>query len=216
MIVSPYNNVLVKIESKFVSSVSNALKMAALNPGVQINPADFVNVTGEVVAIPRKISDRYDYQGFSTKDIKVGDIAIFSYAVIFSFIEHTDGNATYKNVFWYKGTDYWKVDIQNLYGVIRDKKIIMVNGFCMVGNMSQPSLIVMPNSQKKTTKASTATLTHIGNNLEGVRKINAEPGDLVHYNPSKLIEYKINDKKFGILRQKDILGVEIGGYSYIS
>jgi co-chaperonin GroES (HSP10) len=212
---APFNNLLVKIETKFIQEVTHAIRMANLNHGTQINPADYVSITGEIVSLPKKIMDRYDYNGFSLKDIRIGDIAIFSYAIIFTFVEKADGEATYKNMFYYAGNEYWKVDIQNLYGVIRNGKIIMVNGYCMVEQMSQPSMIILPASEKRKIRASTATLTQIGNNLEGEKTISAYPGDKVHYNPNKLIEYSIGEKKFGILRQKDIAGVEIGGYSHL-
>lgn len=216
MIISPFNNVLVAIDQKFIAEVTNAIRMANLNNGSQINPADFVQIIGTIVSVPKMISERHDYKGFSVKDLKVGDKAIFSYTVIFSFIEGEDGNATYKNVFWYKGKDYWKVDIQSLYAVIRDGNIIMVNGYCMVQDWSAPSAIILPNSEKKKLRASTAVLTQINNNLQGQQRIEAQAGDIVHYNPSKLIEYSINGKKFGILRQKDILAIEVGDYSFLN
>ena len=216
MIVSPFNNVLVKIDTKYIQDITNVIRMANLNPNTQVNPADYVSITGEVVSTPRAISKRYDYKGFSIKDIKVSDIAIFSYAVIFTFTETEDGSATYRNMFRYKEREYWKVDIQNLYAVIRKGMIIMQNGYCMVQNIAPPSLIVMPNNAKKSISTSTATLTNIGNNIEGGNKIEAVSGDIVHYNPQKLVQYSIKDKKFGILRQKDIFGIEIGRYNFLN
>ncbi len=215
MIASPQNNVIVTIPEKYIANLSNMIRMANLNYGSQINPADFVNIIGEVVSVPKLISKRHDYIGFTAKDIRKGDKAIFSYAVIFTFTEKEDNTATYRNMFWYKGLEYWQVDIQNLYAVIRNGKIIMVNGYCMVEEMSEPSMIVLPASMQKLIRASTATLTQIGNNLEGVPKIEAQVGDIVHYNPAKLVKYEIKGKTFGILRQKDICGVEIGDYKNI-
>jgi co-chaperonin GroES (HSP10) len=212
MIVSPVSNVIVKIDTKHIANLSNMIRIANLNPQSQINPADYVNVIGEVISVPKLISKRHDYIGFSSKDIQKGDKAIFSYAVIFSFTENENGTATYKNLFWYKGQEYWKVDIQNLYAVIRNGQIIMVNGYCMVEEMSEPSAIILSQSMKKIIRASTATLTNIGNNLEGTPNIEAKAGDTVHYNPAKLIQYQVNGKKFGILQQKHICGVEVGLY----
>lgn len=216
-IISPSNNVIVKIDSKFVENVTNAIKMANLNPGSQLNPADYVNITGEVVSLPKSISKRMDYRGYTTKDVQVGDIAIFSYKVIFSFDELPDGNAGYRNLFWYKGQEYWLVDIQELYGVIRGNDIIMVNGYCMVGDLSPKSEIVLLNKEKKRKPmVANATLWHIGNNLETAPKIKAEAGDKVYYNPNRCLEYKLGEKKFGIVRQKDIGVISIGQYSILT
>lgn len=214
-LISPLNNVLVTIDSKFTQNVTNAIRMANLNPNVQINPADYCQIIGDIVSVPRGTSKRIDYSGYSLDGIRVGDVGIFSYTVVYSFIELGNNEATYKNCFWYKGKDYWKVDIQSLYGVIRGKEIIMMNGYCMIENLEPESPIVLLEKDKKNNRAQSATLTHIGKNLTGMKQIEAQVGDTVFFNPSKAVKYNIGDKHFAIIRQRDILGHEIGAYSFL-
>ena len=107
----------------------------------------------------------------------------------------------------YKDKEYWSVDIQKVFAVIRNREIIMVNGYCMLENIKLSSKIILPPYLKKNVNASSATLTQIGNNLSHLNKININPGAEVFYNPMIAQEYKIKDKKFAIIRQKDILGI---------
>jgi len=112
---SATNHVIVTIDTKYIADLYNMIRRAALNPGSQINPADYVQITGQVVSAPKSICGKVDYKGFTTKNIQVGDTAIFSYRVVFTFDEAADGSATHKNAFMYRGKEYWKVDIQDLF-----------------------------------------------------------------------------------------------------
>lgn len=210
---SATNHVIVTIDTKYISDLYNMIRRAALNPGSQINPADYVQITGQVVSAPKSICGRADYKGFTTKNIQVGDTAIFSYRVVFTFDEAADGSATHKNAFMYRGKEYWKVDIQDLFAVIRDGNMIMQNGYCMVQGMTAPPVLIMPVHTKRAVNVASATITHVGDNLSGVKPIHARNGDTVFYNPSKLQQYRINGKEFGILRQKDILAFSVADYN---
>lgn len=216
MLQCPLNNVVVQVETKYHSNFSNMVKRANLNPGSQINPADYVNIVGKIVSIPKSISTRFDYKGFTTNDLYEGDTAIFRYDVIYDFLENQEGDEpTYRNLVWFKGKEYFMADIQKIFGVIRAGEIIMVNGYCMLENMSNPSALILPQHLKNVIEAASATITHIGNPLKGKKKILAQPGDRVYYNPAKLQNYEINGKKFGILTQSQILGRKIANYSDI-
>jgi co-chaperonin GroES (HSP10) len=203
----PINNLVIKVSSKYAAEVSNAVKRAALNPQSEINPADYVNIVGEVAALPKRITtEKRGYEGYSTKDIYVGDTVIFRYDVIFSFIEHADGTASFKNLVYYKHKEYFLADIMQIFGVIRGDEIIMVNGNCMIEFQGKPPMIYVPQSAKHQAKAVSGMLTQIGNNLTTRKKINAESGDTIYFNKALLAEYQVNGKKFGILSQKQILG----------
>lgn len=216
MIQSPLNNVVVQVETKYHKNFSNMLKRANLNPGSQINPADFVQITGKVVSVPKAISTRMDYKGYVTDDIYPGDIAIFRYDVIYSFLENAQGDEPlYANMIWFKGQEYFMADIQKVFAVIRAGEVIMVNGYCMVEEMSVPSALILPNHLKNVIQASSAVLTHIGKPLSHQKAIQAQPGDIVYYNPGLVQTYEINGKKFGILSQRHILGRKIASYADI-
>lgn len=208
MIKPAINNIIVKIDVKYLENFYNMVRAANIVHGSQINPADYVNIIGEIISIPKIICDRRDYKGFSTKDMLVGDSAIFRYDVVFDFEELEDGTSKFKNLFWFQGKEYWMVDIQKIFAVIRKNEIIMVNGYCMIENMSKPQNIILPPHLKKNVNAGEAILTHIGNNLINSNNLKIKQGTSVFYNPLLVQEYKIKDKKFGIIRQKDILGVK--------
>jgi co-chaperonin GroES (HSP10) len=99
--------------------------------------------------------------------------------------------------------------------VIRAGEIIMVNGYCMIENMSNPSALILPQHLKNVIQAASATLTQIGGNRTNMEDIKAFPGDVVYYNPSVVQTYEINGKKFGILSQRHILGRKIANYADI-
>ena len=203
--VSPLNNVIVTIDKKWIGHMTDILRTSQLTPGSQLNPAELVNIIGTVVSAPKSIQNRMDYKGYSPANIRPGDTAIFRYDVIFSFVKQPESEEPiYKNEFWYKGQSYWRVDIQKLFAVVRNGRIMMLNGYCMLENMSNRSNIVLPESMKKLMKVGSATLTHIGKNLSHLDPVNAMPLDTVYYNPLVVQKYKVNDKEFGILKQKEI------------
>jgi co-chaperonin GroES (HSP10) len=214
MIQSPLNNVVVQVEHKYHKNFANMQKRAALNPGSQLNPADYVNTMGKVISIPKAISTRRDYEGFVTDDIYPDDTAIFRYDVIYSFIKDEEKEEPlYANMVWMKGQEYFMADIQKIFGVIRAGEIIMINGYCMLENMSNPTNLILPQHLKNVIQAATATLTHIGKNRSHLKPIEAQIGDTVYYHPGFLQTYEINGKKFGILPQSRILGHKSGNYS---
>lgn len=216
MLQCPLNNVVVQVDTKYHKNFNNMIKRANLNPGSQINPADYVQIIGKVVSVPLAITKRFDYKGFTTTDIYPDDTAIFRYDVIYDFLENPDGGEPkYRNLVWFKGQEYFMADIQKVFGVIRAGEIIMVNGYCLVENMSEASSIILPQHLKNVIHVGSATLTHIGRNLRGQKTILAQPGDTVYYNPNIIQRYEINEKKFGVITQKQVLGRKVGSYADI-
>lgn len=163
MFQSPINNIVIKIDVRYLEDLTSAIRMANLHPGTTINPADYANIIGTVVSLPKAISNRREYKGFSTKDIKIGDTIIFRYDVVFRFTEHEGKQATFTNLISYKGNDFWLCDILKAFAVIRDDKIRMLNGYCMLENISKPQMIILPQHMKRMVNSATATLTHIRN-----------------------------------------------------
>lgn len=211
---SPVNNVIVQVDKKWVSGITDVLRQAQLNPGNQLNPADCVNIVGTIVSLPRAISNAIGYKGFSASELRVGDTAIFRYDVIFAFAEQKENqDPIHKNEIFYGGKSYWAADIQKIFGVIRNGEIVMVNGYCMIEEMSNPSGLILPQSLKKLMQAQTATISHIGNNLTHLPRLDVQPGDKVFFNPLIVQNYQIKGKKFGIISQKHIFGKKIPTYA---
>lgn len=212
------NNVIVKIKHKYIGNFSKIMRLSAIQNMTSIEPADLVNIVGEVVSVPMEISTwKREYEGFSCADIKPGDTAIFSHEVVFSF-ESTaaDEDPIFKNSFWYKDDEYWLCDITRLYAVVRDDKIRMQNGFVMVEDMEAPSRIYLPQHLKKAANTASAKISHIGKPLTTQKRIDCQRGDVVYYNPNVIRLHQINDKPFGIISQHHILGKSVASYEELA
>lgn len=209
MIQSAQNNVIVKVATDYIGNISDLLKRSAIQNNSSVDPVDYVNIVGEIISIPKSISNKRDYEGFSTKDIKVGDTAIFSYAVIYSLVTQEEGaEPIYKNKIKHNGKEYFLADIRNIYGVIRNGGIIMVNGYVMLSEYEK-SKIVMAASYKQSKGVVKSKVMHIGNCKENAMPISVIQGDTVFFNPSKSQHYQINNKPFIILNQSQILSKEV-------
>lgn len=207
MLQPPLNNLLLKIGDIFVKQYGAIAKTSALySQTSDINASDMVNIIGEIVGIPKGISTKdRRFKGFSTEDIQIGDTAIYRYDVIYQFDR---SGVKFKNMFWYRGKEYWSAAIDKIFGVIRKGEIIMVNGYCMVESVNSPTNIILPESMRNIDGLGTATLTQIGNNRTHLDNIEASPGDTVFFDPNILQKYEIGKKKFGILSQSQIMGVK--------
>lgn len=205
------NNIYVKVKTKYHRQFSEMFKRSALQNGATIDQTDYVNIIGEVVSVPTSISMKREYRGFSVRDVRVGDIAIFSYEVISEMVQKGEmDDPIYKNLVFYKGEEYFAVDVTRLFAVIRDGVILMQNGYVMLEQMSKPPLILMSQNTKKMNAAASGVVTNIGKNQFGVEQF-----DKVFYSPNKIQAYEINEKKFGIIRMRDVLGKEIPTYKEI-
>jgi co-chaperonin GroES (HSP10) len=204
------NNLIVTIEKRMIADLYNAIRMANIDAGSQVNPADYVTITGKVVSIPKSVCKRIDYKGFTTDGIQVGDTLIFSYQVVFTMKEGEDGQAVHENAFSYDGKEYWLCDITNVFAYIRDNQIHMVNGYCMLQEVQPPSkIILLSNEAKQMVRASQSLLSHIGTPLQGKKSIQAVQGDDVYVDFRKVQHYRVKDTPIAIVRQKDILAKEI-------
>lgn len=206
--------VVVKVKTKYIKNFSKVMKLAAIQNNTSIEPADTVNIVGEVVSVPKGVSSKIDHKGFSIADIRVGDTAIFSKNVIFNFAStEPHEEPIFKNRVWYQGEEYFLCDIIELFAVVRDGEIRMQNGYLMVENLDPKPVIYVHANTKRSIRSAQALVTQIGRPLENQKAINVERGDLVFYRPSILQLYQINDRPFGILRQRDILGRGVMSYS---
>ncbi len=204
---SPFNNVIVTISTKYIKHFSNVLKESQLAHNTEFNAADLVQIVGTVVSVPKKILSTPDYKGFTQEHIKPGDTIVFRYDVVFAFNKPIEGKPpTFKNCFWWKGQEYWAVDIQKVFAVIRDGKIIMQNGYFMVENIEQPSKLFIPGEMKKLLSIGKATVTQVDYARVGMPVVGVGRLDTAYLNPSKIQHYKINNHKFGIVEQRHILG----------
>jgi co-chaperonin GroES (HSP10) len=209
MIVSPLNNLILKVSPKYIADYPIIMRAANLNPANTLNPADLVNIVGEIVSLPLFIKHKMGWEGFTTNDMEVGDKVIMRYDVVFNLQENPDSEVPlYKNMIYYKQQELWLADIVKIFAVIKKdtQSIKMVNGYVMLQDIEEESRIYLPQSGKRMMRAKEATVQYIGKNVEGAKMIEAFPGDRVLVHPTKIQHYQINEKKFAIIRQQDIFG----------
>lgn len=207
--ISPSNKVIVKVKHKYISNITDLMKRASIQNNSSVDPTDVVNIVGEVVSVPKMVIDRFGLQGFSTTDIQVGDLAIFSHQVIYNFHEQEAGKEpVYKNMIWHEGKEYFAADISLIYGVIRNEEIIMINGYAMLRPFQEPKIVLAAGSKiaKGTVKCQ---IMHIGSNINNEQPIDAKQGDWAYFNPMIATKYQINNKPFVIVQQSQLLGVDI-------
>lgn len=209
MIQAAQNNLFIKVAHPYIGNITDILRVSAIANGSSVDSSDIVNIVGEIVSIPKSITtERRGYAGFSTKDIQVGDTAIFRFDVIHEFKMLSKTERTYKNRIWYNGEELWSCDIQKVFGVIRDEKIIMINGYMMIKDFEAPK-IFLSQSNARERSLQNSEIMHIGSPQEGENRIEAEMGENVFYNPNLAAKYQINGKPFRVIQQNKVFGKEI-------
>jgi co-chaperonin GroES (HSP10) len=206
MIQAPANKIIVYPKTKYTKNITDLMKRAAIQNGATVDPSEIVNIVGEIVSVPLQISETKDYEGYTLNNIRVGDTAIFSYKVIYDlFMKTENADPIYRNRIWYQDKELFTCDIRNLFGIIREGEITMVNGYVMLTEHEKQH-IIMPIALKKQKSATKSQIMHIGDSKTSQTPINAKEGDYVYYNSQKAAHYQINDKKFIILQQDRIFG----------
>jgi len=204
MLQPPNDKVVIRVKDKYVQHMSNILRLSSLENNTSIDPADFVSITGEVVSLPKSVSQKN--KGFSIEDIKIGDIAIFSYQVIYDIIYKAETDKLeFRNMITVNDKEFFLADITKIFGVIRDEEIIMINGWVMLTEYPK-SVIIMQNQSKKVKGTVQSEILNIGKPKTKETPIDAKKGDTVCFSPYKPQHYNINKKEFIILRQNQILG----------
>jgi len=192
------DKVVVKIPHKYIKQVSDIQRLSSLQNGSSIDPADYVEIRGEVVMLPKKISE--DKKHLSMSNIQVGDIAIFSYQVIYDILYKAETDKfEYRNMVTYNGEEYFLADISKIFAVVRDNEIIMINGWVMLEEYPK-SIIVLQNQNKKVKGTVQSKVMYVEKNKS------LKSGDTVLYSPFKPQHYQINGKPFIILKKSHILG----------
>jgi len=202
---SAVNHLIVEIQEPYQKNFYNAIRMSNLDPGTSVNPADYATITGKVISVPRVLCNRRDYRGVDVSDIKVGDVALFSYTVVHAFNETQTGESSFTNEFRVGNRYYWRVDAPQVFGYIRDGEVHMLNGYVMISEVVPPHILHLPTIRKREVFASPATVLAIGKNVVGKKEIDVKPDDKIGIDFRKVANYAIGENKFAIVRQKDIL-----------
>lgn len=200
------NNLIITMPTKYIRNISDILKRADIQNISSVSPADLVQIVGTVISIPKKIrTNRRGYEGFTVNDIRVGDKCFFRYDVVYDLKAVSEKDNIYRNMFEYNAKEYWLLNIQKLFGVIRDDRIIMLNGYVMIQDFND-DVIYLPNYVKKFKGTKKSKIICIGNPKSKEKTIPAYVDDIVFFDPSKTSKYQISGKPFRIIQQKFLLG----------
>jgi len=207
MLQSPQNKVIVSVKSKYIKDFGDLTKRISIEDNTSVHLEDLVNIVGTVESLPVSISNEGHYKDYSLEGINVGDTVLFSFSVIYDLYQKKQdvGEIIHRNRIQYRGKEYWLADITKIFGVITPIDIQMVNGYVMAEQFEEDKIFMQPES-RKSRKCKSSVLMHIGRPKVGHKRVNAEPGDLIYYNPLKVQKYQINGKPFIILNQSHILG----------
>lgn len=181
------------------------MKVAAIQNMSGVDPADVVQIVGIVHSIPYRITnEKRGYEGFSTKDIRPGDTAIFRFDVIYAFTNISQTERIFKNQVFHEGKEYWMCDIQKVFAVIRDGEIIMVNGYVMTADYEPPK-IILSQGNSRVRGAQESEVFHIGNAKTNTKQKKVSRGTLVYFDSNLASKYQIGGKPFRIIQQSSIL-----------
>lgn len=125
MIQAPENYVLVEIEKKFQDEQGGFLIDTTWHP------EEFATVEGVVISAPvRMVSDPHRTV---VSFVKNGDHIFFSYGVIFEYDLQPDNDTpVYRNLVTYKGKEYWRVQIGDIFCKIDNDRIEMVTDHVLI------------------------------------------------------------------------------------
>ena len=209
----PLNNVLVTIKNKFYDTVEFASGIK-LYKDTGYHPEESAMLEATVVSIPRAVQERMDYAGM-TLPMRPGDRILMRYDVVYSYIDQPDRDTPiYKNVLLYKGEEFWKVDIQKIFGIILGGDVFMINGYVLCDILyddTRSTRIILPGNAKvpelfrPIPPADRLRVKHIGLPLFGHPPLSVAAGEDILATQGVAQRYEINDSIFYIIKQSHIL-----------
>lgn len=216
MIISPQNNLIVTIPAKFYDQITFESGVT-LYKDTGFHPEESAMLAARVISVPRTILKREDYKGMRC-DIKPGDTILMRYDVVFSYKNQPDRDTPiYKNMLYYQGQEYWLCDIQKVFAVIKSNEpttYLMQNGYVMCDKTienrgDQSSLIVTPEGMRNVERKDRLLVSAIGLPLDGHPLLRIVPGRIVYCSPGVVQSYESESRKFCIIKQSHIEGVEV-------
>lgn len=215
----PNNKLIVTIEKKFYDSVSLA-GGGTLYIDPSWHPEEYAILSARVVAIPDNIIKRKDYEGM-TIDMKVGDEILVRYDLVFDYKDQPDRDTPiYKNMMLIYDhntgnyCEFWRCDIQKVFGIIRGEEIEMVNGYVMLDPIEErqenfSGMILRPESTRWVVRKDKAVVKAIGTVFPGQPDHAVDYGDVVYINPKAVQQYTIDRNTFYIVRQSHLLAAAV-------
>lgn len=212
--VAPINVVFVQIKKKVYDTRTFASGIT-LYKDTTFHPEEASMCEATIVSLPRAIQDRYDYRGM-TRDgggkLHIGDTILIRYDVVFHYHHQPDrDNPIYKNILLYEGQEYWRVDIQQIFGVLRKGSVEMVNGYIMCDPVKiDINMVILHTAEHFSWKLSNELfrIRYVGEALAGEPLLDLKAGDRVHTRPGIAQNYQTDWGDFSIIKQSHVLAIE--------
>jgi len=154
---APRNKVIILISDLNDSiTLSNGTKLFI---DTAFEPAEHTPVVGTVVGVSKLYYNEKDKNNSmeweTTMDLRIGDKVFMEYFAVHQCLgKRFDKNAAYEDPKWFEidGKLYISINYQDIYFAVRDDKIIMLNGYCIVKPIYverlKSSVIEIPDSIK--------------------------------------------------------------------
>ena len=196
MLKCPVNKLLVTIEKKYQDKLGN------LFIDTSFFPEEYATLKGIVTSVPNKLENEY-WRGKTDMIIETGDEVWFSYGIIFDYKRYENGETpSYKNLITYKGQEYWKVDYNEVFCVVRDGKILIPTEYILL----EP---IADNSESKTAsglvlgkKAIYSDRARVVAAQEGV---DCKPGDIIPLESQYIQQYNMLGKVHYIVPSRRLI-----------
>lgn len=209
--VAPLNIVFVKITKKLYDTIRFASGVT-LYKNTSFHPEEASMCEATVVSLPRAVQDRFDYAGMSTFPMSPGDTILIRYDVVFHYALQPDRDSpVWKNILLWEGEEYWRVDIQQVFGILRKGYVEMLNGYIMCdpcsvhvdfGSFASPTGFVVKQSNEL------YKVRYLGDPLPHDPNLQLHPGDHVHIRPGLAQNYETDWGDFSIIKQSHVLARE--------
>lgn len=210
-ITPPSNTVLVRLDKKFYDTIQYESGIV-LYKDTTYHPEESAMLEAEVVEVPLSIIKRPDYEGM-TVGVSPGDKVLVRYDVVFSYKNQPDRETpVYKNVLLYRGDEYWKVDVQQIFGKKCVDDYEMLNGYVYCEPIKEllpdHAWLRRPDHYTTQVRNDRMRVKHIGMALAHQPELSILPGDVIYIHPGMAQRYEIAGKDFFIVKQSHILARE--------
>jgi co-chaperonin GroES (HSP10) len=207
-----YDKVLVEVESEWKSEIKGKHGVTGVVFENDIDRSVGAQRKGKVVAVPRAISKDHYMLKLIKDIILVGDII---YTHFNSILPDT------KIELKIAEKPYYLVNMEQIFAIVRDGQIRMYGGRVLAEPIFDSDIDDLGGLKVRKTQAGIiselnvkhnfkkATLTHIGNPLEGERKTDVAAGDVIFYEKDSDFENEIEGKNYFCMMQEDIQMKEV-------
>lgn len=189
---SPLNNCLVRIEKRYQDT------MGSIKIDPTWRPEEFATLEGIVVSAPINIDE-----GNSIGTVEKGDKIIFSYGVIYNYaIQPDDDTPVFRNLILYKGEEYWKVDMAEIFCKVTSGIEMVTDHFLI-----EPLGITRGTYSSSGFMRLDKEIEHKGK-VKGLPKntsLSVRVGDTVYFEPRFVQKYNILGQEHFILPSRRVL-----------